>query len=138
MSYINKAKNDQSPFDIVKISGNNTYSSTTVFDTPSVSWLSFDSSSKEIVCNDNFYSEACFSPNSNAYGIARVTYGISEKYHLRGYILPESNNSSAGSLSRGDDIAINYGSSCKAYYDLTASFNEAPNVNKSSMKVMRL
>ena len=138
MSYINKAKNDQSPFDIVKISGNNTYSSTTVFDTPSVSWLSFDSSSKEIVCNDNFYSEACFSPNSNTYGIGRVTFGVSNKYYLRGYILPESSVSGAGGRSRGEDVAINYDNSALAYYDQLSSFNEAPNTTRSNMKVIKL
>ena len=90
--------------------------------------------------NKSYYSEACFSANNNSYGLGRVKYsGNSSDYYLMSSQLPESSNTGAGGTSRGDDVAIHYGSSHYPYYNIAASFSStSQDVDRANLKIIRI
>ena len=136
MTYIQRSSG-VSPFDIAKISGNNSSGTTNVFDTVTKPWASFNSSSKAIETSSTVYSEAMHSPASNTYGLART--GVSgASPHLQGQIIPESSVSGAGGVSRGDDVAIHFGTSHLSVYLWSVAFNVAADTTTSHMKLIRM
>ena len=136
MSYTpNLRSSDVSPFDVGKISG----TTDPKFNTFNVNWLSM--SGNNIIADNSitYYSEACFSPNNNQYGLCRVTYdGNTSNHHLMGVQLPESSNSSAGTSYRGDDVAIYFGNAHYPYYDYTGALSTAQDVNRANIKIIRI
>ena len=123
-----------SPFDVGKITG----TTNPTFNTFNVNWLTM--SGNNIVGNNNisYYSEACFSANNNQYGLGRVTYSGNTRYYLMASQLPESSNTGAGGLSRGDDVAIYFGNSHYPYYDTAGSMNTTQDVNRANLKIIRI
>jgi hypothetical protein len=93
--------------------------------------LSSDSSS--------YYSEACFSPNSNTYGLARVHYdGNTSNLYLMGCNMPESSNTGAGAYVRSDDIAIHSGNSHYPKYQNSIAITLTQDVSRANMKIIRV
>jgi len=136
MTYI-QASSGASPFDIAKISGNNSSGTTNVFDTVTKPWVSFNTSSKAIETSSIVYSEAMHSPASNTYGIARTGVAGSTSY-LQGHILPEYSFTNAGGYSRGADTAIHFGTTHLSVYLWSVSFVTAADTTTSHMKLMRI
>lgn len=135
MTYTKKTTREVSPFDVGKITG----TTNATFNTFNVEWLSL--SGNNIISNDSdsYYSEACFSPNSNAYGLARLHYsGNTSDGHLMGCNFPESSNATAGSYTRSDDIAIHSGNSHYPKYDTSLVINLAQDVSRANMKIIRV
>jgi len=135
MSYTpNLSSSDLSPFDVGKISG----TTDPKFNTFNVNWLSM--SGNNIVASNNisYYSEACFSPNNNQYGLCRVNYDGNTSQHLMGVQLPESSNSSAGTNVRGDDVAIHFSNTHYPYYDYTSALSTAQDVSRANLKIIRI
>tara|TARA_Y100001970_G_C13771828_1_gene620873 strand:- start:23 stop:433 length:411 start_codon:yes stop_codon:yes gene_type:complete len=134
MTYIKKQKNKVSPFDVAKITG----TTNPTFNTFNVDWITLNTNDLD-ASDGNYYSEAAFSPNSNAYGLSRVHYdGNSTNYHLMGMNIPESNNTSAGGLQRGDDTAIYYGSSHYPKYQGYGAMSVAQDVDRANLKIIRI
>jgi len=124
-----------SPFDVGKITGN----TNPLFNTVNVNWLSLNGNFLVSEDDESYYSEACFSSNSNAYGIGRVKYsGNSSDYYLMSSQYPESSNSGAGGTSRGDDIAIHYGDSHYPYYTTAAAMTTTQDVDRANLKIIRI
>jgi len=135
MSYTpNLSSSDVSPFDVGKISG----TTDPKFNTFNVNWLSM--SGNNIIADNSvsYYSEACFSPNNNSYGLCRVNYNGNASHHLMGVQLPESNSSNAGTNVRGDDIAIHFGNTHYPFYDYTGSLSAAQDVSRANLKIIRI
>jgi hypothetical protein len=135
MTYIKNTAREVSPFDIGKISG----TTDATFNTFNVNWLSL--SGDNILSSDNssYYSEACFSPNSNAYGLARIHYsGNTSNLHLMGSNMPESSITGAGASVRSDDIAIYNGNSHYPKYQNSLSITLAQDVERANMKIIRI
>jgi len=136
MSYTpNLRSSDISPFDVGKISG----TTDPKFNTFNVNWLSM--SGNNIIADNSitYYSEACFSPNNNQYGLSRITYdGNTSNYHLMGVQLPESSNAGAGTSYRGDDVAIHFGNTHYPYYDYTGAISTEQDVNRANIKIIRI
>lgn len=128
-----------SPFDVVKISGNHTQTSsdTVVFDTISRTWATFDSSTLAISTDSETYSEAAHAPDSNLYGYARVGESGSN-YYTNGQLLPESTTQGAGWHSRGDDISYHFGTSHLSVFLYSAGMTNDPDVSQSHLKLIRL
>ena len=124
-----------SPFDVGKISG----TTDPKFNTVNVNWISLSSNNLVSEDSTSYYSEACFSANSNQYGLGRVTYtGNSSDYYLMGQQIPESSNIGAGGTSRGDDVAIHYGSSHYPYYNASAAMTTTQDVDRANLKIIRI
>ena len=125
-----------SPFDVGKITG----STSPVFNTVSVNWISLSGNNLISEDSESYYSEACFSANNNSYGLGRVTYnGNTTKFYLMASQLPESSTVGAGGTSRGDDIAIHFGNSHYPYYNASASFTStSQDVSRANLKIIRI
>ena len=124
-----------SPFDVGKISG----TTDPKFNTFNVNWLSM--SGNNIVADNSvlYYSEACFSPNSNSYGLLRVSYNSdTSNYHLMGVQYPESSDAGAGGATRGDDVAIHFGNSHYPSYNYSGSASTVQDVSRSNIKIIRI
>tara|TARA_Y100000592_G_C5463948_1_gene315598 strand:- start:103 stop:522 length:420 start_codon:yes stop_codon:yes gene_type:complete len=139
MSYIQRSATNSSitPFDIGKMSGSTAIGSHQIFDSFNVSWLSFNSSTGVISASTPFFTEACFSPNSNSYGNSRVGQSGSS-FYTQGQILPESTFSGAGGSGRGDDVSFYFASSQFPYWTFIASTNTAPDTSLTHLKLMRV
>ena len=134
MTYIKKDKQKTSPFDVAKITG----TTNPTFNTFNVDWITLNTNDLD-ASEGNFYSEACFSPDSNAYGFSRIHYdGNTNSQHLMGMNLPESSNSSAGGSSRGDDTTIHYGNSHYPKYDYTSGISISQDVSRANLKIIRI
>ena len=124
-----------SPFDVGKITG----STSPVFNTVNVNWISLSGNNLVSENSESYYSEACFSSNNNLYGLGRVTYsGNTTKFYLMASQLPESSTSGAGGTSRGDDIAIHFGNSHYPYYNASASMSTTQDVSRANLKIIRI
>ena len=136
MSYILNTSNENiSPFDIGKISG----TTNPTFNTFNVNWLSMNGDNIDSDDDISYYSEACFSADTNTYGIARITYsGNTSNYHLMGCQLPESSYTSVGGVSRGDDIAIHFGNSHYPNYSVAASMTTSQDVARANLKIIKI
>ena len=137
MSYTpNSPTSNISPFDVGKITG----TTDPKFNTLNVNWLSM--SGNNIVANNSisYYSEACFSPDNNQYGLVRVAYdGNTSNYHLMGLQYPESSNPGAGGATRGDDVAIHFGNTHYPYFNYQgSSIANAQDVNRANIKIIRI
>jgi len=139
MSYIQRSSTNAgvTPFDIAKMSGGTAIGSHQIFDTFNVSWLSLNSSNGNLESTDNFFTEACFSPNSNTYGNSKVGVNGSSLYE-QGQIMPESSNPSAGGSGRGDDISFGYGNAQFQQWLRVSSMGTAPDTALTHCKIMRL
>ena len=135
MSYTPQTFDIVSPFDVAKISGNQSY-----FSIFNVDWLSLNNTT-DIEADDStsFYSEAHFSPNSNSYGLSRVHYdGNTSDFYLMGCIMPVSTYyTNAGGLARGDDITIHNGTSHYPKTLQSAGMSIAQNVSRANLKIIR-
>ena len=136
MSYnISTPSANISPFDVGKITGN----TNALFNTVTVNWISLSGNNLVSEDSKSYYSEACFSANSNSYGLGRVTYsGNSSDYYLMASRLPESANTGAGGTSRGDDVAIHYGSSHYPYYNASAAMTTTQDIDRANLKIIRI
>ena len=135
MTYIKKEAREVSPFDVGKITG----TTNATFNTFNVDWLSLNGNN--IISNDSnsFYSEACFSPNSNTYGLARVHYdGNTSNYYLMGSNMPESSNPGAGSYIRSDDVAMHSGNSHYPKYQNDVAITLTQDISRANMKIIRV
>ena len=140
MSYIQRSATNAniSPFDVGKMSGNTAVGSYQIFDTFNASWLSLNTSTGVISADTAFFTEACFSPNSNTYGNSRVGNSSGSTLHTAGQIMPESSSSSAGGSGRGDDIAYYYSASQYPTWLYAGNTATAPDTDLTHIKVMRL
>jgi hypothetical protein len=140
MTYIQKSATNATvtPFDVGKMSGSTAIGARQVFDTFNASWLSFDSSTGVISADDAFFTEACFSPNSNAYGNSKVGETTSTPKHMVGQVLPESSSTGAGGHGRGDDIAYYYAANQYPKWLVVISTTTAPDTDLTHLKIMRL
>ena len=135
MSYINNNVREASPFDKGKISG----TTNATFNTFNVNWLSLSGNNILSIDNSSYYSEACFSPNSNSYGLARVHYdGNTSDLYLMGCNMPESSEASAGGFRRSDDIAIHSGNSHYPKYQNSLAISLTQDVARANMKILRI
>jgi len=136
MSYnISTPSANISPFDVGKITGN----TNALFNTVTVNWISLSGNNLVSEDSKSYYSEACFSANSNSYGLGRVTYnGNSSDYYLMASQIPESSNVGAGGTSRGDDVAIHFGNSHYPYYNASASMTTTQDVDRANLKIIRI
>ena len=134
---------DVSPFAVCTISGSNTigasvnFVSTTVFDTTDQSWASFNSSTKKIDTTVDTFAVACYSPNSNSFGILTYQTPPTDDMVIRGQVLPISSGT-GGSIARGDDQAYYISSSQLFQYRLVASATETPDTARSVMTLMTI
>lgn len=135
MTYTNKSVRDVSPFDVGKITG----TTNATFNNFNVDWLSMSGNNILSTDSSSYYSEACFSPNSNSYGLARFHYdGNNSDLHLMGCNMPESSNVGAGAYSRSDDVAIHSGNSHYPKYQTSVSISLAQDVSRANMKIIRV
>ena len=140
MSYLNQ---DVRPFDTVTISGNNTvtasgnYLLTTVFDTPSQDWASFNTTSKKIETSVDTFATAIYSPNSNPYGILTYQTPPTDDLVIRGQVLPVS--TTGGSQSRGDDQAYYINNEhLFQYRTVSAGSTQTPDLTRSVLILMTI
>ena len=135
MTYINNNVREISPFDVGKISG----TTNATFNTFNVNWLSLSGNNILSTDNSSYYSEACFSPDSNTYGLARVHYsGNTSNLHLMGCNMPESSVTGAGAYIRSDDISIHSGNSHYPKYQNSVSITLTQDVTRANMKIIRV
>ena len=138
MSYLPR---DVSPFSVCPISGSNTisgsgsYLQTTVFDTSDQNWATFNTTTKKIDTAVDTFAVACYSPNSNVYGMLTYQTPPTDDMVLRGQVLPVS-SSAGGSWARGDDQAYYIASSQLFQYRLISSATETPSLTRSVMTLM--
>ena len=136
MSYTPQIFNIVSPFDVAKISANQSH-----FSLFNVDWISLNNTT-DIEADDSssFYSEAHFSPNNNSYGISRVHYdGNTSDYYLMASIMPvAAAGTNAGGYGRGDDIAIHNGTSHYPKFQNYLAMSIAQNVDRANLKIIRV
>ena len=139
MTYIQRSDTNANltPFDIGKMSGSTAIGAVQVFDDLNAPWLSFNSSTGAITATSSFWTEATFSPDSNAYGGARSGDTSGPDRFLQGQIMPESSNTGVGGLARGDDVAVYYSTSQFPTWLYSASINLAPDTALTHLKIMR-
>lgn len=135
MTYTSKSTREVSPFDVGKITG----TTNATFNTFNVDWLSMTGNNILSSDSSSYYSEACFSPSSNAYGLARFHYdGNTSDLYLMGCNMPESSNGGAGSYTRSDDVAMHSGNSHYPKYQNSVSITLSQDVSRANMKIIRV